>query len=335
MKDQSGYIKLHRQIRKHWIWEHPDYFRAWCDILMLANHTTQKRMYDDKVFMIKRGQFPTSLRSLAARWGWSKNKVVRFLNALKADTMVDTATDTGWTLLTVCNYETYQISKKQTDTDTNPPADTVAGHRRDNYNNYKNYNKTIPPYSPPAETGPDPRPDIDPGDTSFSLEFWKLWVDSNSPKGMTGFPTPYESQQIINHAKKYNDDITFWLPLLEERQKRMKAGEWIHTSIKAFAGGGFREYDPKAASPKKKKLQLDDFKTKAGTHRGFCSKCGKDHYFSHPSEIYASSCCGVPFNTTRPKQTPPDEGRAGKPPGKHSNRSKQTESLGSQIGQYL
>ena len=76
-----------------------------------------KRIYKDEIIIIERGSFPTSLRKLAERWGFSINKLNRFLKLLKKDTMIDTHTDYGFTLVKIVNYEQYQV-KNDTQTDT-------------------------------------------------------------------------------------------------------------------------------------------------------------------------------------------------------------------------
>lgn len=35
----TGWIKLHRQIMEHWIWEDSKRFKWWMEILLLTNHT--------------------------------------------------------------------------------------------------------------------------------------------------------------------------------------------------------------------------------------------------------------------------------------------------------
>ena len=123
----NGYIKLHRRIRKHWLWEHPEFYQAWSDMLMMANWKDQKRIYKDEIIIIERGSFPTSLRKLAERWGFSINKLNRFLKLLKKDTMIDTHTDYGFTLVIIVNYEQYQVQENtQTDTVGVTVVDTVG-----------------------------------------------------------------------------------------------------------------------------------------------------------------------------------------------------------------
>lgn len=114
----NGWIKLHKKIRKHWIWEHPEFLLAWIDMLMMANWTDHKKLYKMELHKIKRGEFPASIRKLSLRWDWSTGKVQRFLNLLKTDKMIDTLTDTGYTLVKIVNYEQYQVVDRHTDKHT-------------------------------------------------------------------------------------------------------------------------------------------------------------------------------------------------------------------------
>ncbi len=122
----GDYISIQRQIRKHWLWEEKrprTKYEAWTDMLMMANYKTIKKPYNDQVVTIQRGEFPTSFRSLALRWGWSKNTVVKFIKLLKSDTMIDTHSNYGFTLVKIINYEKYQ---SQADTDPGTVGNTVA-----------------------------------------------------------------------------------------------------------------------------------------------------------------------------------------------------------------
>lgn len=107
----KGYIKLHRQITDCWIWFDDDKFskaQAWIDLLMMANHKDVKLPFNGKIIVIKRGQFITSIRKLAERWKWSKDKTAKFLDLLQSDEMLVRESDTKRTLITIVNYELFQ-----------------------------------------------------------------------------------------------------------------------------------------------------------------------------------------------------------------------------------
>lgn len=103
----SGFIKLHRRVRDNWIWETPDYFKAWVDILLEVNYKSKSVRIGNKILTCERGQSVNSLDTWAKRWGWDKSRVRRFFSLLRQDNMIVTKSETQTTRLTVCNYGTY------------------------------------------------------------------------------------------------------------------------------------------------------------------------------------------------------------------------------------
>lgn len=106
----SGWIKLHRDLVKHWIYsfDEPDKALAWIDLIMLARHEAGEILLKGQVVRLKRGQVAISQLALRKRWKWSKNKIVRYLDLLKKESMVVTQTDHLTTIISICNYDTFQ-----------------------------------------------------------------------------------------------------------------------------------------------------------------------------------------------------------------------------------
>ena len=117
----NGYIKLHRKIRDNWIYE-PNRprtrYEAWEDLLFDASYKDREIVVNGKPLTVKVGQVYSSIRFLAQRWKWTIGKVQRFLKAIQGSNMIRLKNDTGTNLITICNYETYQVGEKQTDTET-------------------------------------------------------------------------------------------------------------------------------------------------------------------------------------------------------------------------
>jgi hypothetical protein len=110
----SGWIKLHRGIKTHWIYTDKrkfSRFEAWTDILLTVNYAPAKTMIKGKLIEIKRGQSILSLDSWANNWNWDKSSVRRFLELLKKDGMIQLENETVTTRLTVCNYDSYQLEE--------------------------------------------------------------------------------------------------------------------------------------------------------------------------------------------------------------------------------
>lgn len=109
----TGWIKLHRQIMEHWIWEDAERFKWWMEILLLTNHTDKKTVIGNNVVTIERGTFHTSELKLASRWGVSRNRVRRFLELLEQDGMISTKKTINGTTVKVHNYNVYQGKEEQ------------------------------------------------------------------------------------------------------------------------------------------------------------------------------------------------------------------------------
>ena len=106
-----GWFKVDRSIKDHWLWKDNEPFdkrSAWIDLIMMANIKDFKTHYKGKLVMRKRGDVNTSTRFLAERWGWSRNKVIRFLRLLESDEMVSLHGTTDGTTITVENYSKFQ-----------------------------------------------------------------------------------------------------------------------------------------------------------------------------------------------------------------------------------
>ena len=113
-----GWIKIHRQIQNCLIWDDKPFnmASAWIDLLLLANHEDKETIFDKKPILVKRGQRITSVRELSARWGWGKDKTLRFLRLLESEKMIVKESDSRRTLLTIVNYGVYQDCETENET---------------------------------------------------------------------------------------------------------------------------------------------------------------------------------------------------------------------------
>lgn len=140
------FLKIDRRLFDHHIWHRKPFGpgQAWVDLISLA------AWRDHNVGLkrdVKRGQLWTTLRWLGNRWGWSKDRVSRFLCELEGASMVlqnrDTTRDTGGTLISIINYTKYQDLQdsdkdgRDTERDTN---ETQTRHKRANQKNRYNRN---------------------------------------------------------------------------------------------------------------------------------------------------------------------------------------------------
>lgn len=112
----AGWIKIHREITKHWIFQDAEKFKWWIDLLIMASHEEFKALVNGDLRCLKRGQLTVSLSFLSLRWGRSKEKVLNFLRLLESDHMIERKADRKSTTITICNYDSYQDVPEQTPT---------------------------------------------------------------------------------------------------------------------------------------------------------------------------------------------------------------------------
>ena len=132
----KGYIKLHREISDHWLWDEKPFSKgqAWIDILLMANHDTKKFTLGNELIEVERGSCITSELKLMDRWGWSKTKVRDFLELLQKDKMLVKKSDKKKTALTVCNYCVWQDSETTEKPQKNHRKTTERPHKNTNKN---------------------------------------------------------------------------------------------------------------------------------------------------------------------------------------------------------
>ena len=112
-----GWIKIHRKISNSWLWDEKpfDKARAWIDLILLAKYQDEKLVLDEKEILINRGSFMTSTLKLSTRWGWSRNKVIRFLERLENEDMITINSYRCGTVISIVKYEDYQCENTHDD----------------------------------------------------------------------------------------------------------------------------------------------------------------------------------------------------------------------------
>jgi hypothetical protein len=130
----SGYIKLHRGWHDSAQFSAEPYCEraAWCWLLTNAAWKgTVRRNHKGEVVPVARGQFHTSLRTLAAEWQWSPKRVKSFLEVLQRCGSAETVSEQSGTLITICKYEEYQSNGSSRET-ASYAASSTAGKQSGN-----------------------------------------------------------------------------------------------------------------------------------------------------------------------------------------------------------
>lgn len=115
----TGWIKVYRSIRNHWVFQNEKYLKAWLIMLLEMNHTEQKTLIEGELITCKRGQKIYSLDTWTGIFGqgWSKQKTRTFLKLLEKDQMIGLEGLRKTTRVTIINYNTYQDSQHTNNTE--------------------------------------------------------------------------------------------------------------------------------------------------------------------------------------------------------------------------
>ena len=194
----EGWIKIHRQIQKHWVWSNAEYFKAWIAIIMFVNHEPKKVLIHGELFECDRGQSLMSLQNWVKIFGknWTIQKVRTFFTLLENDAMICTKGMRKTTCLTVCNYDSYQELQQTNNRQTTDKQQTnntqITTNKNDkNYKNEKNYKEE----------------DIIISDEIKKLkeefERFNKWLDSETTF-VRKIKTQMTEEQFIKLKKKYN-----------------------------------------------------------------------------------------------------------------------------------
>lgn len=169
----ARWIKLYADIRGSAVWSDPLRLKAWISILLEANYTDKEWFHNGQITKVKRGQFVTSIRKLAATWQCSKDTARRILKQFKELDMIDYNSETlRYTLVTVVKYGDFQDgnlppsygdkysdedSDKHTDKDSDEDSDTTQHKNiyKDNRTD-RNIREPVPPLGGPDGYGEPP-----------------------------------------------------------------------------------------------------------------------------------------------------------------------------------
>lgn len=108
---EPGFIAVHRSIWEHRLFSDSTFgeIEAWLWLVSSAVWKDCKVRSGNSMVELKRGQLLFATRFLAKRWKWSHTTTVRFLNLLENETMIGTQPTRQATLITICNYDKYQL----------------------------------------------------------------------------------------------------------------------------------------------------------------------------------------------------------------------------------
>lgn len=143
-----GYTRAHRERFDHPLFASQKFCRGYAWDWMVAQAAFKEHDIEIKGQMVTlyRGQFSHSMRYMTTAFGWSLGVTQRFIDRLKTEHMIDTATNHGQIIITICKYDIYQADQSSAKEVNDTPNDTAAiqdryssdTNKKEGYTNGKN-----------------------------------------------------------------------------------------------------------------------------------------------------------------------------------------------------
>jgi hypothetical protein len=135
----SGYLPIPRDFFSQFLWDEKRSFskaEAYIDLLQFAAYAPSERFVSGKLIELDEGECIASVRFLAERWGWGKDKAAQFLQLLETRRIIRRETRQGETVVILCRYKDW---RNQTDArpDSKPDADPDTDQTPTRTNNKK------------------------------------------------------------------------------------------------------------------------------------------------------------------------------------------------------
>jgi hypothetical protein len=122
----AGWVRLHRSITDHWVFQDAEFFRCWTLMIMDANHQTKKHMFNGALMTIERGQFIFGLEAYERKSGMTIARLRRLLSMLETEGMINRQKTNKFSLISITNYEDYQSDDRQKTSKTQADDKPIA-----------------------------------------------------------------------------------------------------------------------------------------------------------------------------------------------------------------
>lgn len=170
---------------------------AWAWLIAEAAWRPVRVRVGSEIVVLKRGQLSHSLRFMAERWQWDKEKVRRYLRRLEKRDMIETASETGQTVISICNYNAYQRVSLPDRDSCSSKSEPAPRQHRDKEEDIKG----IEEERVVSAQAPAPSSSISPEAFALSNDFLTaIGVDPTAPElqGMSG--APYTAQMWLTRG---------------------------------------------------------------------------------------------------------------------------------------
>lgn len=148
--EKNGWVKLHRKMLDNpIIMKDAEHLAVWMYLLLNATHSEYPALFKGEKITLQPGQLITGRKSIAGALDVSESKVTRILNAFESEQQIEQQTSNKNRLITVINWDKYQLCDQQTEQQLNNKRTTTEQQLNTNNNdkNNKNGKNEIKTYS--------------------------------------------------------------------------------------------------------------------------------------------------------------------------------------------
>jgi len=190
----TGYVRLHRSLIGHAAFRNDAEAMAFAWMIARAAWKPARVRYKGKAISLNRGQLAISVRDMADAMDRDKAWVERLFTRLKRETMIETVTQAGVSVVTICNYVEYQSNSEQHEAGDETPRETGARQVQDTEQEPEEDNKKI-----------DCRLDDFPNRV---VETWNTET-AGTPLPKARPLTPDRRKHLAVRAKEHGEDAVF------------------------------------------------------------------------------------------------------------------------------
>lgn len=192
MSADAGFVKLYRSLLGHPAFRNDAEAMAFAWMVIRASWKPARVRYKDRAINLQRGQLAMSVRDMGAAMDRDKAWVERLWKRLKAETMIETVTEAGVSVVTICNYDVFQ-GERDTDETANETlnetgarqAQDTEQRREEDKNTSEDKSSSVVDIARARKPDPFPRPDF------ADVQVWSDFLTNRKAKRQKNTATAY------------------------------------------------------------------------------------------------------------------------------------------------
>lgn len=196
----SGYARIHRSLLGHHAFRNDAEAMAFAWLTVRASWRPARIRYKGHQLTLQRGQLAISVRDFAEAMDRDKGWVERLLKRLRSATMIETVSETGVLVITICNYEKYQAQADDRETPDETDGETEARQTQDTEQRIEEGKKV-------KIVEATPQPVVSASDVRQALD---MWNDACAITGWARVKKFTPSRQAALRARIRDDGLEEW-----------------------------------------------------------------------------------------------------------------------------